>query len=315
MTPKDNFLKAMGFSEPEYVPHSEEEFVRVIFYNGAWPPHRGKCMWKITWDSRDERVLPLTIEHPIETIGDLYEYAFPNPEEFNCFSGLEEQISSIPKDEFLVGGGHPFVLFERAWSLVGMEKLLIWMLAEEEAVEYLLMKIANFQIEIAKYYLKLGVDIGWLGGDDYGSQNALIMSPALFRKYIKPELARIVSVYKEAGKMVFLHSCGCIMEIVQDLIDIGIDILNPIQASANDLIALKNMSQGKMTLWGGVDAATLMTGTLEDVEQEVRRRIEQLAPNGGYVISPDQGLPFPEANMETFSRAVRKYGKYPRLTS
>jgi len=312
MDAKENFIKAITFSNPEYVPYYGEDVVKVFYYDGAWPPNHGKCIWGVTWDSRDPRVLPISVAHPIVQLEDIYKYQFPAINDFS-FNKLKSDIEKINRNYHFIAGGHPFVLFERAWTLTGMDNLLIWMITNEDEIRYLFRKISDFQIAVAQQYLALGVDIGWLSGDDYGGKESMLFSPQLFRKYIKPELARIVNVYKNAGKLVFFHSCGHIMEIVEDLIEIGIDILNPVQATANNLSILKKIADSKLALWGGVDADLIMRGTPDDVRREVIRCIKLLAPGGGYIVSPDQELPFPKENIEIFIETAKEYGKYPIL--
>jgi len=96
------------------------------------------------------------------------------------------------------------------------------------------------------------------------------------------------------------------------LIEAGVDILNPIQATANNLPVLKRISlECKLALWGWVNADILMRGTPKEVEEEVRLRISQLAPGGGYVLAPDQGLPFPSENLKTMINTALTMGKYP----
>jgi uroporphyrinogen decarboxylase len=103
-----------------------------------------------------------------------------------------------------------------------------------------------------------------------------------------------------------------VQEVIEDLIDVGVDILNPIQARANDLALVKQRADRKLALWGGIDTQhVLMRGTPEDVEAEVKRVLAILAPGGGYIIAPDQGMPFPPENIEALWRAAETWGTYP----
>ena len=105
---------------------------------------------------------------------------------------------------------------------------------EEELVSDLLDRITDFHVELAKRYIQLGVNCGRTV-DDYGSQIGMIMSPPMWRKYIKPRLARIIAVYRNAGLPVIHHSCGNITPIIEDLIEIGVNVLNPVQPNVMDI--------------------------------------------------------------------------------
>lgn len=104
-----------------------------------------------------------------------------------------------------------------------------------------------------------------------------------------------------------MHCCGCIMEIIDDIIDLGIDILNPIQAKANDLPKLRQKTEDKVALYGGIDAHTVATGTPVQITEITRETLYLLAQNGGYIAAADQGLPFPQENIEAMRRAVRSF--------
>jgi len=191
-----------------------------------------------------------------------------------------------------------------------MENIMIVMAEKPDALKELYRKIADYQIEIAKQYVKLDIDAAFIG-DDYGSQRGLIMSPSIWRNLIKPELARIFEVFKNAEKFVIFHSCGCVMDIAGDLADIGADVLNPVQARANDLPQLKQKFGKNLSFWGGVDTQyTMMSGTPEEVKNETIRRIKELGNGGGYIISPDQTMPYPEENFRVFVETAQTYGKY-----
>jgi uroporphyrinogen decarboxylase len=138
------------------------------------------------------------------------------------------------------------------------------------------------------------------------------MSPAMWRKLIKPQLARIVAAVREQDAFFFLHSCGHIMEIVPDLVEIGVDVLDPIQAGANDHATLKRLYGDKLSFMYGVNSQGALTqGTPEEVEADVRECIRILAPGGGYVLGPDNSVPMSEANYRAYLWAGEHYGRYP----
>jgi uroporphyrinogen decarboxylase len=207
---------------------------------------------------------------------------------------------------------HRSTVFERAWELVGMERLLVMMVSEPEAVDGLFERIIQFQLGIARQYLELKPDLAVLG-DDLGTQLGLFFSPALFRRYLKPRYARLVDLYRSSGVLVEFHSCGNVLGLVDDFLDLGIDILNPIQPRAiGDLALLRRKTAGRMALRGGVDTQyTLTLGTPAEVRAEVRERIGSLGRQGGYICGPDQTIPMPAENVVAFESAVADFGRYP----
>ena len=184
------------------------------------------------------------------------------------------------------------------------------MLTDPDDVSAFIGRIVDNDIVLVQRLIELGIDIGGVS-DDYGTTQALIMSPAAWRAIIKPHLTRYYAVYKDAGCLVKQHSCGNVTEIIPDLIEIGLDILNPLQAEALDHVAIKVHFGDKVMLWGGVDVRILMAGTPEAVVEEVKRRLRILAPGGGYVCAHDQALPWPEENWSAYLDTVRRYGRYP----
>lgn len=149
--------------------------------------------------------------------------------------------------------------------------------------------------------------------DDLGTQRGLIFSPVLFRRFLKPRYARIIALYKERGVLIRLHSDGNILDLVDEFLDLGIDVLNPVQSRAiGDLGLLRAKTAGRMALWGGVDTqVTLTLGTPEEVRAQVRERIRTLGRDGGYICGPEHSIDIPEANLATFDQAVADYGHYP----
>ena len=192
----------------------------------------------------------------------------------------------------------------------GLDNFLMAFHERPDELRELLRKIADYNIAIFERYIDLGVD-GVSFSEDLGSQRALMISPEQFREFIKPAYARIFKVVKDAGLLINFHSCGCVQDIVEDLIDVGVDILNPVQSRANDLHLMKQKAQGKIALQGAIDThEVLMLGTPETVEAEVKRVLSTLAPGGGYIIGPDQGMPFPEENIAALWAAAETWGVY-----
>jgi uroporphyrinogen decarboxylase len=323
MNAKENLLKAINRDNPEYIPwlvrkfpHLDQGIIKRVEYIGNFTGMgiEGTDDWGVHWvpsEGYGKDMVCFPKVHPLEDITDLNNYRFPDTSKFELDSKSIKTIGSVNKDEVIIFGQSHYCLFERAWALTGLENFLVYLYTEPKLVKKLIKGIGNYHIKMADHYINLGVD-GCRVSEDLGSQRQLLMNPDQWREFFKPELKRIVEKYKKAGKLFFFHSCGHIEDIVEDLIEIGVDILNPVQAGANDLQAMGEQFGGRITFLGGIDSQhVLMLGTPEEVVAETRLRIKQLSPGGGYIAAPDQSMPFPEANIKAMVDTVKKYGKYP----
>jgi len=163
-------------------------------------------------------------------------------------------------------------------------------------------------------YAELGVDIVQLG-DDIGSQQGMLVSPALWRKYLKPLMAKIIADIKGANPetLVFYHSDGNIEAVIPDLIEIGVDVLNPVQPECMDIAKLKKKYGNWLSFWGGIGVQTTMPfGTPDDVRRAVKHVIRDAGRGGGLLVAPAHLIErdVPWHNVEAFVEAVHEYGKY-----
>jgi uroporphyrinogen decarboxylase len=214
--------------------------------------------------------------------------------------------------DLFLSGSHRDTLWEKAYMLVGMENMMMAFHAEPQFARDVLHHIMDWQLGIAQHYLKVGVEIVGLG-DDLGTQRGPLLAPATVEEFLVPEYRRLFELYREQGVLIGFHSCGRIDWMLQTFMELGVDILNPIQATANDLDKVRAITQGMMALQGAVSTKTIMDGPSEAIATEARHRLWQLGRQGGYFCAPDQGMPFPEEHIEAFRRAVEKHGRYPLL--
>ncbi len=181
--------------------------------------------------------------------------------------------------------------FERAWTLRGMENLLMDFLLEPNFVQQLLDNILQYNLQIIDTALHYDID-GFYFGDDYGQQNGLIMSPEVWRKFIKPGLARMFEKVKSAGRIVALHSCGNINAIFNDLIDIGLDVYQTVQPEVYDIKKLKTDFGDNLTFWGGISTQqALPFVTAVELKEIVKKTIAIMADKGGYIAGPTHRIP------------------------
>jgi uroporphyrinogen decarboxylase len=223
------------------------------------------------------------VEHRPLIKPDLSGYEFPDPYASGRFDGVQERMEAH-KDMFhLAWTGD---LFERAHFMRGLTDLLMDLHLNPQFVHDLLDNILVFLMGNVDQLAGIGVD-GIFLSDDYGNQSSLLMSPDHWRGFIKPRLKDLFAKIKSKGLFTFLHSCGNVSEIIPDLIEIGLDVLHPIQPEAMDIYSLKAKFGGKIVFYGGISTQrTLPRHDPEEVKKEVIKTTEIMSEGGGYILAP-----------------------------
>ena len=209
--------------------------------------------------------------------------------------------------------------FQTACDLRGTETFLMDMALEPEFAKTLLEKVTSIMESLLALAMQAGgkyFNMIELPGDDYAGNTNMIISPVMFRKFIKPCIERLVNVVKEHNPdvKVMLHSDGAIINLLPDIIDLGIDVVHPLEPlPATDLAAVKEKFGKQLAFLGGIDISHAMPGSQADVITETKRRITQLAPDGGYILAPSNHLQADVSaqNVVTLFETARQFGKYP----
>jgi uroporphyrinogen decarboxylase len=236
-------------------------------------------------------------------------YQFPDPLDQRFFAEIPNRIERFP-DRFRVYQ-IGFSLYERAWTLRGMENLLVDFVDHPDFVRSLLDRIADYNIAQVNEALKYDVDAIYFG-DDWGQQHGLQMGPHLWRKFIYPVLRRMYGVVRRAGKFVMIHSCGDVDELFDDLIAAGLNCFNPFQPEVMDVHDLLPRYRGRLAFHGGMSTQrTLPFGTVEQVQAETRRLL-QLGRDGGYLFAPAHDVEgdVPLANILAFVDILQRQPGY-----
>ena len=244
-------------------------------------------------------------------IGDMESFDWPRVEWFD-FSSMNSLLDEY-KDHAIMASG-PSV-FQHPTLVRGLDNVLCDMLTAPEMAEYLMDKYTDFYVD---YFAKMfeetqgRVDILRIA-DDFGMQDRLLVSVDLFRKFPKPRIKRIVDMAHAYDVKVMFHSCGSIIDFIDELIEVGVDILDPIQTRAKGMDPgyVKERFGKRICLHGSMDTQyTLPKGSVEEVEQEVKDRISVLGANGGFILAPSHTLQpdVPIQNITTLYDSVRKYG-------
>jgi uroporphyrinogen decarboxylase len=178
-----------------------------------------------------------------------------------------------------------FSLFERAWTLRGMENLMLDMVEHPDFVHQLLDRICEYNLQRARRALSYDIDAIYYG-DDWGQQRGLILGRRLWDVFIRPRVQRMYQLTKQSGKYQVIHSCGDIAELIDDLIELGVDCINPFQPEVLDVGSLLPRYRGRVAFHGGLSTQqTLPQGTADEVRRETRRLLD-LGRDGGYIFAP-----------------------------
>ncbi len=241
-------------------------------------------IWGVGWDTVLTEGYHFR-HHPLLDSDNLLKYKFPEPHD-RLISTLKE-VEDETKKEYYILFDQGWTLFERCWLLRGYENTLTDFYCREKEINYLLDGITDFHIGMAEKVINTTVADGVYTGDDFGTQRGMMMSPETWRKFFKKRYKKIWEIYKKNNLSVFHHSCGNILAILPDLIEIGLDVLTPVQPEAMDVSMLSEKFGKYLTFFGGISTQkTLPFGSPADVRNEVIDRIEVLGRNCGYIISP-----------------------------
>lgn len=274
------------------------------------------CPYGITWRNirNDTGHYTEIVKHPLADESKIDSYQMPKVEDaVDVIEATKNAVAKYGAEKFIVGSCQCSV-FEAAWYLRGLDTFMMDLAMEEDFVEPLLDKVMQYPLEMGLKFIELGVDMVWLG-DDIATQRGMMISPAMWRKYLKPRYAKMFSEFKKANPNIKLcyHCCGNPWDVVPELIEIGLDVLNPIQPKAIDPLEFKKRFGKNITMYGTLDVqGVLPYGTPEDVRQEVKRLIDGCAEGGGFILSPAHHVQSDTSveNIEAFYAAAREFGEY-----
>jgi len=320
MNAKENAIRIIRFDHPERIVSGPPTY--TLCYHGC--NHEGfdgggdgspvgsiwKDIWGTEWHKIHEGVMGLPKGNPLSEIENLKSYQFPDPDDERICGEIYRMAENFKGGDEFLAGSHRDTLWEKAYMLVGMENMSMYFLTEPEFAREVLHRIMDFQLGIAKHYANLGIEFAHLG-DDLGTQRGDLLGPRVINDFLRPEYERLFSFYRQRSVLIGFHSCGNIGSVIGTFMELGVDALNPIQATANDLDRIRNMTKHRMALQGGVSSGIIMDGPVDRIIAEVQKRIWQLGQDGGYFCAPDQGMPFPKIHIDAVYGAIEKFGFYP----
>jgi len=273
--------------------------------------------WGIVWKNVEYKTRFGTghytemVGHPLADDEALDSYQAPDPNRPELYVEAERLIKQH-QDEYWIVGVTVTTIFETAWALRGYEKTLLDLALNPDLVERLFQIPFRYHLTAAKRLVEMGVDMIWIG-DDVGAQNRMLISPKTWRRFFKPLMATFISTLKSINTdvKVAYHSDGNISPIIPDLIEIGLDVLNPIQPRSMEPVEMKKKYGDKLCFWGSVDEQyTLPFGTPAEVEREVITRLQTLGKNGGLIIGPTHHVQL-DTPLENFWAMVHTITRTP----
>ncbi len=281
--------------------------------------------WGVEWYNPPSSYYYDVVKFPLKdaSLQDLMSYKWPDPDDPGRFRGLAERAKNLYDNTQYglvadpVGSG----VFEQAWLLRGLEDFLVDLILDPSFASSLMERIADVHIALWDNYLDAVGEYIQVAivVDDLGTEESLMMSPEVYRRLVKPVQSRVWSHIKSRTRAaLFLHSCGAIAPLIPDLMEIGVDVLNPVQLSAKGMspVELKQKFGDDIVFWGGgCDTQHVLPyGSADDVRQEVARRISEFSSGGGFVfcqvhnIQPD----VPPENIVAMYEAAAEYGQYDK---
>lgn len=281
--------------------------------------------WGLIYREHPESKMYEYVNRPLAdaTIADLDSFDWPDAADPSRWAGLREKARQMyEQTDYALVAYRPMYngLFELCQVLRGTEKLFMDLILQPDFAEALFWKAGEVLKGLYRAQLDaVGDYVEWVEfGDDLGSQSAPLISPDTYRKLLKPVHADLLASIKAhpSKPRLMYHSCGAIRRFIGDILDLGADILHPIQVAAKGMIPAEIKAEwgDRLSFLGGVDAQhTIPAGTPEEVAAEVRQRILEMGAGGGYVLAPSHNMAddVPLENILAFFEAAKKYGAYP----
>ena len=293
-------------------------FIPFLGVSGFRPEHISGQIYKDEWGITykwDPSAWPIDgpIEAPLKDEQDWKNYTMPNALEDWRYSGLRN-VMKMSKENGMGVIGNARGPFSNAWMLFTLQEFVLLFYEDPDLVDSVLAAQTDFAIDSFKMMAKEGVD-ALLVSDDYGSTSGPLLSPDHFRRFLKPQLSRLVSAANDLKLPIILHSDGHVYPFINDCVSIGFNGWHPIERTAGmDLAKTKREYGDKLCLFGNVDNKfQLAQGTPETIAAQVKECIEIAAPGGGYCLMSDHSVneSIPNENVFALYEAGRKYGRYP----
>lgn len=246
-------------------------------------PHIWMDQFGVKWDRRLDPDIGVVVDYQV-TPDNIDRFCFPDPNDADIYRHYAKAIEgSVPNTLIIVKMSYN--LFERAWSLCGFENFMKLMITDPPFVHQLLDKIISYNLKVIDNISKYHVD-GILFGDDWGQQTGLLISPKSWHEFIAPRVYEMYTRVRKYGLIVMHHSCGNIETLIPNLIEAGLDVLNPFQPEVMDIYDIKHKYGGQLSFYGGISTQeSLPFHNVNQVKEQTKRLINEVGENGGLIVS------------------------------
>ena len=308
-------LKEAVLGRPVETVADEVEFWHTAGYDYAflWPLYDMPGLTNVMLDFDEENPESIeSMEHGvIRCMADVEAYPWPDAESFD-FSDWVEAARILPAGMGIMTGESG--TFSRPWTLMGFENFSYALVDQPDVIDELFNRVGSHHCAMMRRLVTLPKVFALLLCSDMAYTEGTMVSPKQLRQYLFPWIEEMTSIAHGAGMPFILHSDGRLYDVLEDLIAIGVDAINPIEPKAMDINFLKEEYAGRLAIFGNIDlGSTLVLGTPDDVRAEVRQRIIDLAPGGGYGVSSSNSIAryVPAENYHAMREATFEYGRYP----
>jgi len=244
-------------------------------------PHTARDDWGCIWRYEHGDDIGVVVDAPLKE-PNLAGFTPPDP--VSRWKYLKTFCDANPDRFRLVSLSSP--IFQRAWFLRGLDNFLMDLALHKDFVHEMVDMIMEYTTKVVAEAISYDIDAFFLM-DDWGQQEGLLMSPEMWRAYFKPGMEKLFKMVKDRGLFLFFHSCGDIECLIPELIEMGLDVLNPFQPEVMDVYEIKRKYGSRLSFYGGVGTQELLPhGTVHEVEADVRDKIRILGKNGGYLLAP-----------------------------
>jgi uroporphyrinogen decarboxylase len=312
MTARENLERTIRHDHPQWVPSRYDGTLKILRSNilKVRPVQGGADDWGVNWLYTNEEEGSYPDNKPvidIEHVGN--KLCVPKTDWCAVSADVKSQLKAIEgKDMFPIAYNELF-MFERVKLLLGFEGFMIALVEYRAELDCLIDQIYEYNQQLVEALLDTDIE-GIRFTDDWGMQDRLLISPGDWRALFKERYRVLYDMVKKRGKYVFQHSCGRIEEIMDDIVELGVDVLDPCQPAANDIFALKKRYGDSITFMGGLDTQTWLSfGTPQEVYDKTMDTLKIMAKGGGYIAAPSHTITIPEDNRAAMDCAISDYNR------
>jgi uroporphyrinogen decarboxylase len=242
---------------------------------------------------------------------DLDTYPWPDPANEDYYEPLRQAAACLPDGMGIVSGVGG--IFTRTWMMMGFERFCFALTEQPDLVAEIFRRVGSIQVAALRRVVKEKQIVAIWCGDDLAYTESSMVSPRVYRRYLFPWLEQLAAIAHEAGFPFIFHSDGRLWDVIPDPIALGVNAIHPIESKAMDINEVKARYGSKLALIGNIDMDLLALGTPEQMREQVRQRIRDVAPGGGYAVGANPGIAYyvrPE-NYEVMRQAAFEFGRYP----